>query len=150
MKIYLASKYGLHPVMRIWRDELESHGYTVTSRWINGDHEQKEGDFSDHDFNHRMATEDLEDVDKADVLVLYQPKEILGQGKGGRHVEFGFALSRRKLIIIVGERENVFNYRKGVICVESFQVLIPTLHIVKNVMQTKGWFDYIEDILIEE
>lgn len=108
-KIYLAARYRSRHIMRDWRAMLEAAGFIVTSRWINGGHDM-DTDASNDEQRHGLAMEDLEDIDAADVLVLWNPREHHGNGSGGRHVELGYALARRKPTIIVGERENVFHY----------------------------------------
>jgi len=126
MQVYLASKYHEHPRMREFRTILQEHGIDVTSRWIEGEHEAKEGR-DDHDLHAQFAREDLEDIDAADAVVMYQPKDIHGQGRGGRHVEFGYAFARAIPIIIIGDRENVFNYLEGVDVVSDIMAAITLL-----------------------
>lgn len=72
---------------------LESLGHVVTSTWL------KQTDAED-DATARM---DLADVDAAEMLLLWQPGEWASKGTGGRHVEFGYALARGKLLTIIAE-----------------------------------------------
>ena len=62
----------------------------------------------DH-FRHKFATDDLEDVLAAEVLMAFTEEPRSGNSRGGRHVELGIALGTgRHRIVIVGPRENVF------------------------------------------
>lgn len=109
MKLYLAAKYAEAHVMRAWRDVLHAEGHAVTARWIDGAHDMN--DLGEHDAQRtQFAEEDLEDIENADCLILWNPLQLHGQGRGGRHVEFGYAIARGKRIVIVGDRENVFHY----------------------------------------
>ena len=112
MKIYLAARYARYAEMQVYRGELEALGHTVTSRWIEGDHEI-DGEDPDPDECIRLALEDLIDLADADTLVCFteEPGASFEKGnRGGRHVEFGVALSADKRIIVVGYRENAFYY----------------------------------------
>lgn len=127
MKVYLAARYSRREELVTYRDDLNQLGKTIpgmylkaTSRWLNGSHQAEEigpnGQRSIPRNGHtyglarRFATEDLEDIDAADVVVCFTEEHIPGAntGRGGRHVEFGYALAKGKRIIIVGPIENVF------------------------------------------
>lgn len=117
-KIYLAARYSRNAEMRGVRDVLESlpgNNYTVTSRWIDL-HPDVVGDFSTSftadDLNTQpdrcapLGQHDLNDIDAADWVLNF----TCGTGgKGGRHVEFGYALATGKRLFVVGPRENVFH-----------------------------------------
>jgi hypothetical protein len=90
----------------------------VTARWLSGSHEAK-GDDSRETWA-EFAIDDLGDVDRAEVLVEFTQKpfittqylsyaELNVLKRGGRHVEFGYAYAKDKLLILVGPRENVFH-----------------------------------------
>lgn len=120
MKVYLASNYHSHPVMRDIRDRLSEYGIEVTSRWIEGNHEnlvemvQKKGTYekvnisSDPNESKRFAEEDLEDIDKAQILVFFSEDINPQRNRGGKHVEYGYALGKGKWVILVGSVKNVF------------------------------------------
>lgn len=91
--------------MREWRALLAEHGVTVTSRWINDEHSDRdESRYADY------ARVDLADIEAADAVIAYSPRENFRTGRGGRHVELGYALARGMRVILVGERENVFHW----------------------------------------
>jgi nucleoside 2-deoxyribosyltransferase len=125
-KVYLAARYQEHPRMRQWRKFLESSGFTVTSRWINGNH-SIDVDVERDVQSARFALEDLEDLDAADVMVLWNPPEHHGSGRGGRHVELGYALALGKPVMLIGIRENVFHWHKGVRVADSLTDAIDVL-----------------------
>lgn len=107
MKVYLAASYAHHPIMAEFASKLQELDIEVTSRWIYGYHEMVD-DSDAEAFNAWCATEDLEDVIACNVFVHFNIPGSLG--RGGRHIELGFALALGKKIVLVGARENVFHY----------------------------------------
>lgn len=93
--------------MREVREKLHRIGHTVTSRWINGEHELLEG--RDCAEMARFAQEDIEDLRKADMVLYFVPDSSHRQ-RGGRHVEFGIALALDIPIKVIGPKENVFHW----------------------------------------
>jgi hypothetical protein len=102
MKIYLAAKYDQMLKMREVRDHLVEDGHEVTAQWVDG----KEA----NDSATSAAIMDVEDVRRSDALLAFSnPRGTLHTG-GGRHVEFGIALERGMLLVVVGPRgEHVFH-----------------------------------------
>ena len=78
-------------------------GFTVTSRWIDL-REEVAADAA------KCAAIDHEDLDLADVLIAFGEEPRSTRSRGGRHVEFGYALAQRKQIILIAHRENVFAF----------------------------------------
>lgn len=121
MKIYLAARYSRRLEICQYRDELVALGHVVTSRWLNGTHEFTEGlsPTAAYEYRQQFSQEDIEDIREADAIVSFtEDPELHGKagGRGGRHVEFGFALGvnsathkSRFRVIVVGHRENVFH-----------------------------------------
>lgn len=111
---YFASRYSRHPELRGYRDQLTKalpHA-SVTSRWLDL-HDGKvpttappEALNADPSQWWPYALADLSDLEAADVLVSF-----LGHpgGKGGRHIEHGYAMAIGHRIAIIGDRENVFH-----------------------------------------
>lgn len=143
MKYYLAARYSRREELLRYAWHLEELGHEVTSRWIRGEHEMPEigdADTTDEAFNtvtderraeigKRFALEDLDDLMKAECLIAFteQPGQTKGRGRGGRHVELGFALALLSLrvsdsergqwmnqVVVIGPRENVFCCLDGV------------------------------------
>lgn len=115
IKVYLAARYSRNAEMREVRDILASFGMEVTSRWIDlhpdivGNHEESKGE----DALNRapkecapLAMHDLDDLARSNWVI-----NFTGQGgrRGGRHVEFGYALATGKRLFVVGPREHVFH-----------------------------------------
>lgn len=102
MKIYLAARFSLRPLMQEVAAALRGRGHEVTSRWIDTDHRW---DGEDRERASLLAQEDAEDIDEADALVLFTPP---GR-RGGCNCEFGIAAGLGKWLYVVGPRQNVFH-----------------------------------------
>lgn len=124
---YFAARYNRNAELRRYRDELEARWpgqVTVNSRWI----DQHGGDLLESLLPARLNSDpagcweaygraDIEDLHSADVVVSFTDEE--GGGKGGRHVEYGGALTTQihfgaPRMVIVGPRENLFHTAPGV------------------------------------
>lgn len=118
MRVYIAAPYAARRQALAYAQDLRGLGFDVTSSWVNEEHEIGPGTtgaapaLSDDEAGRHAAT-DLDDVDRADVLVLLTgaalglaPAEC---GSGGRHVETGYALAKGKWVVVVGEAENIFH-----------------------------------------
>jgi nucleoside 2-deoxyribosyltransferase len=124
-KIYLASRYQDHPLMREWRDLLASRGFVVVARWIEGNHEISGVD--DDKERVRFAQEDLADIQACDIVIMRSDPSFFRSGRGGRHVELGLAIAWGKRIVLVGERENVFHWLPQIDLVHSIASAISIL-----------------------
>ena len=112
MQIYLAGKITAKPTLKLARKELELQGHTIVSRWLDYTDESMD------DFKQKMyAFRDLDDIKKANCLILYTGDEPADGG--GREVEWGYCISRMSLPlrIIVGPKRNVFHQ----LCTHQFQ-----------------------------
>jgi nucleoside 2-deoxyribosyltransferase len=118
MKIYLAAGHNYIKHMVFTRQYYLDAGFEVTSRWIDG---------LESEANLNKAAElDIADVDAADALVAYN---LPGSSTtGGRHVEFGYAIAKRKIVILVGPPENVFHYHNNVVRCKSTKEAIGMLN----------------------
>jgi hypothetical protein len=114
-KIYVAGYLENTERMRHVRSLLQSHGFIVTSRWIDeGDDQAKrrlevwEGKIDEDPEKFAFfARRDLADIDEARFVVFFSA----GDGRmssGGRHIEMGYALAKGYPVVIIGPRENVF------------------------------------------
>lgn len=112
MKVYLAARYSRRLELAGYARELRDLGIEVTSRWLLGLHDTPPEGVAPEGVEHWRwcAEDDIADVDAADVLVaLTEPEgNVVGRGRGGRHVELGYAIARGKAVIVVAHRENVF------------------------------------------
>lgn len=127
MNIYLAARYGRRRQMQGIAQELESHGHLVTSRWIRGEHDSLDGD-ADPEQQGRWAEEDIEDIGAADVLLtITEDPGTPGAGRGGRHVELGYALGQGLPVLLVGPTEHVFHHHPRVVQCLSIADAIDTV-----------------------
>ncbi|MEM6327437.1 MAG: hypothetical protein AAF791_10000 [Bacteroidota bacterium] len=142
--VYLASRYSRNPEMREVRTRLESIGYTVTSRWINGDHQIDDEGLSveaSRAERERFAREDLEDLRSASICISFSEVPRSTNSRGGRHVEHGYALALGKRCIVVGPRENVFHCGLGVEVYENTDEMIAALTATSEAGETPGGSD---------
>jgi len=150
-KVYLASWYASRPQMREIAKDFQDSGITITSSWLDEKYSplMRTSDGTDEMLLER-ATEDMKDMDAADILVMNTPNEetynsvpIDILSRGGHHFEAGYFYGlilnqerdifdaqcegylnynpvRRKLII-VGKKENVFHFLPKVIFCNTWE-----------------------------
>jgi len=107
MRIYLAARYSRRLELCGYAAQLAELGHVVTSRWLAGDHEAADGT-TDSDLRARWAKEDLDDIDQSHMLLAFAEPSGTPHSRGGRHVEFGYALGRSMWVGVVGRPENIF------------------------------------------
>lgn len=116
-RIYLAARYSRRNEMRAFAQKLRERGLVVTSRWLDEDKPLNTHLGDDTDEFYREAAEiDLEDLRKADTIVFFAEDPHVGTPRGGRHVEFGYAIGLGKRLIVIGAHENIFHYLPAVQC----------------------------------
>ena len=127
-KVYLAARYSRREELCQYREHLRLAGVEVVGRWLDGgnqidevgkpigDHGEQlvEGDAACREaaeLRMKFAKDDVDDVAAADIVVSFteQPRQA-SNNRGGRHVEFGYALATGKKLFIVGPRENLFHW----------------------------------------
>ena len=114
MNVYLAARYPRREELLKYADELEDAGHYVVSSWLNGDDEVVENAGRYLSGASDVAAKDLEDLLQADVLISFTELAAIvpyldAAARGGRHVEFGYAIGTGKTLFIVGPTENVFH-----------------------------------------
>lgn len=116
-RIYIAARYSRRDEMKALARQLHERGFVVTSRWLDEDKplNTQLGDDSE-DFYRMTAEIDLEDVRKADTILFFAEDPKVGTPRGGRHVEFGYALGLGKRLLVIGGEENIFHYLPQVRC----------------------------------
>lgn len=111
MIVYIASRYSRKAEMLSLIPLLRQHNITVNSRWLNEPHSPGT---TLHEVSPAFCREtskvDLEDIDNCDTMVFFSEDPLVGTPRGGRHVEFGYALARRKRIVVIGGSENIFHF----------------------------------------
>lgn len=122
MNFYIAARFSRRHEANSIANFLQEMGHTITSRWAlpGSNHIMPAGmsaQASDAERT-RFATEDCEDVRACDVVVSLM-EEPRSNGRGGRHVEFGYALGLGKKLMIIGPRETVFHHLPDVMHFET-------------------------------
>lgn len=131
MKIYLAARYSRREELLGYARELEAMGHTITSRWLQGNHQiddrglSEEGSAAERT---RFAEEDLDDLLAAECCVSFTEAPRSASSRGGRHVEFGIALQAGHLCIVCGPRENVFHCLPQVVWFPDWPLTRHALH----------------------
>lgn len=110
MNYYLAGLLSRKDELAGYALQVEEAGDVVTSSWLTreGDHVGAPRLDYTSDRARAMATEDLADVERCDVLVLFTEERSVPQRGGGRFIEFGYARALGKRLVIVGDIENLF------------------------------------------
>ena len=151
LKIYLASRYSRREELCGYRSQLAELGHTVTARWLDGKHQidrngQPIGDDGESliegtgfsaglaadRMRVRFASQDLADLRDASCVISFTEAPDSPHSRGGRHVEFGYAVASRKSLIVVGYRENLFHYLPGVRFFEHWQECLDVLQPSPN------------------
>ena len=118
MKIYLAARYSRRIELCGYRVILKSYGHTITSRWLNGEHEALDA-IGTQANKAAWSFEDIEDIEEAEALFLFtEDADATRQGAGGRGgkwVEWGYALALCKRLVIIGPQpSNTFTAFPGI------------------------------------
>lgn len=109
MNIYLAARFSKQDEMRLVRQQLEERdGHRVTARWLDEVPYPAPEDQIPIHVMRQYAEYDLEDIENADAIVCFTEPARTGPTRGGRHVEFGYALALCRHIYVVGPVENIF------------------------------------------
>lgn len=123
MKIYLAAPYAARDILKDHLSFWQDHGYEVTCGWVKGTRPLGAASYGISEVSTQEEVEahalmDLEDVDRADAVVLYTAQYIAAAAgldpvahnltSGGRHVEVGYALAKDKPVVVIGPLENIF------------------------------------------
>lgn len=123
MKVYLAARFSKRHEVHAIGKVLQAHGHEVVSRWSfpNSDHVAPVGlsqQAADNE-RQRFAKEDLDDLDSCDwcISLMEEPRN---SSRGGRHVEFGYALAKGKRMTIIGPKETVFHHLENI---ESYETV---------------------------
>ncbi len=127
MKIYLAARFSRRIEMSKVADTLKEYGFEITARWVYGG----ETNLS----RTQVALLDLEDVDKADLVLSFTEKFGTETPGGGRHVEFGYGIAKGKKVVVIGDRECVFHHEPRV---EQYDTLDDWLSIYHCVVPKKA------------
>lgn len=112
MKVYIAHNFSARSWLPEVIRELEGAGHTCTSRWITNDEHVG--------ISTKAAIADLEDIDRADILLLYTDQPPTSRPARGKYTELGYAYAKGKNIFLIGEAEDcIFYVLPGVTRVKS-------------------------------
>lgn len=109
MKFYVSTRYGRRLDGEEIANRLLAEGHEVTSRWVWRNQPDDYEKCTNEEIC-ELALEDLEDIQLADALITLSEPSNNPYGRGGRHVEFGYALGLGKPVYVVGPMENIFHY----------------------------------------
>lgn len=128
MKIYTAAAWGRREEVKQVAAELEKVGVIITSHWLNepvppaGSKLEK--------WRRETALVDIEDIKAADMIVRFSdtdeaknplvPSALIS---GARMFETGFAWALGKPVVVVGGKQNVFDYLPNIIHVKDVKEL---------------------------
>ena len=126
--VYLAARYSRRLEVISYREELEEWGYAVQARWLSGDHQLEDNGAPVGE----TANQSLEDVNVADIVILFTEPPRSKRNRGGRHVAFGMALANNARVIVVGYRENIFHWLP---CVEFYPTWAAASAVLKTVVR---------------
>ena len=106
MKIYIAGFFDTRNRLKQIRDRLVGMGHQVNSHWL--DEVSKPTNMSEDLWFTKLALRDLADIFSSDLLIV---DTLDVTPRGGREVEFGFALGRfqDQQTWVVGPLRNVFH-----------------------------------------
>jgi nucleoside 2-deoxyribosyltransferase len=125
MKIYLAASFIRYQELRGYAAELRIAGHTVTSRWLEDNHQMN--DNTNPSQAAQFGLEDWADVKAADCVIVFTDPPRESTSRGGRHVEFGIALEAGKALVLIGDPENVFQWLPQVHRFQDFNDILERL-----------------------
>jgi hypothetical protein len=154
MKVYIASMFSDKDRVLARGKELEALGIECTSRWASETvpHNVTIQDCTE-EYLRETAVADIQDILRADVVVLTVPEDkllvdatVASSSRGGRHFESGFvyglALSQAfdggrptRELVILGKKENVFHYLDG----SGVTSIYPAIKIISTWEETKSY-----------
>ena len=109
-KWYFAGQFSRLEELAGYAAQARAAGLTVTSQWLDQDLGLGYAGGSD-EVGQMFAQRDLVDIAAADGFLFFAEDPSTGIPRGGRHCEFGVALSTAKTIELIAPcgRENVFH-----------------------------------------
>jgi nucleoside 2-deoxyribosyltransferase len=133
MKAYIAARYSQKNEMKQVADILhEKLGMEITSSWLQEPHIATiTMDELPIEEILSYAERDMQDIDNADIVILFSIDPLIASVRGGRHVETGYALAKQKPIYVVGPKENIFHELS---CFKHFSTIAELIVILKERM----------------
>ncbi len=103
--VYLAAPESYQAMMRQWRADLASLGYSVTSTWLDRDIPTDIDVATSLEYPD-WALQDLADIVRADAVISCT---LESTGRGGRHAEFGMGVAFGRRMVRIGPAEHLFH-----------------------------------------
>lgn len=134
MRVYLAGPWAARKsLVAEARGELRSAGFIVDCRWI--DFYEAAEDESHEAVVKREAENDLDDIEAADALLVYNPGGLISEGKA---FEQSWAYSIGMPVIIVGPYTNVFQRLDGITRVDTLPEAFGPLNEIRRSMNARN------------
>lgn len=110
VKVYLAARFSRKQELAEVADRLRTIDLDNIATWVTGAHDYT-GVPDEHipvQAQAEFAAEDLAEIHRADMVIVFTDEPGQGGSRGGKHFEAGFALALQKPMVIIGPLENVF------------------------------------------
>ena len=110
INLYLAARFSRKEEMAGVADRLRNVDLNNIATWVTGAHDYT-GVPDEHipvSAQADFAAEDLQEIHRADIVMVFTDPPGHGGSRGGKHFEAGFALALGKPIVVIGPLENVF------------------------------------------
>jgi nucleoside 2-deoxyribosyltransferase len=128
LSVYLASQYHLKNQTRQCAQDLRTAGIECTSVWLNEPHDPTSRLVSLHEnLKAQYAEQDLSDIQRADVFVVFSVPEDQPILRGGMVFETGYAHGIGKPIIVCGQKQHIFCWLSKIQQVESWSECLALL-----------------------
>ena len=109
--IYLAAAFRRKAEIAKYAATLRQMGFAIVSTWHDRLDDESDTEEASHEDLRKFAILDLDDLHQADQFILFN-----GVGRrGGRLVEFGYAVAYQLDIMIVGPKTTIFDHLPGII-----------------------------------
>ena len=125
-RVALIARLGRRPEMREIAKRLETMGHVMCSTWVQADDEDETLSARQKQYAALRNSDDLESAGVAIAFTEHPPMPP-GSERGGRHVDFGYALAVCKRVIVCGPRENIAYWHPKVEQVGSVAELLTLL-----------------------
>lgn len=120
MLAYIASNYESKNAIKKYVAELQISGVGVSSTWQDEPHSPQSGGLGGSDPTY-YAKRDLEEIDACDWFVIFSQEPTQATYRNGRNVELGYAIARKKNLLVIGPYENIFHYLPQFLHVQNWE-----------------------------
>jgi nucleoside 2-deoxyribosyltransferase len=142
LKVYIAAPFSWKNTTALEvNDRINEAGHIVTSSWL-AETLNPNATLEDagESYWRQVSQQDLDDIDAADVFVLMTIPPDQAKPRGGRHVEFGYAMAKKKFLLILGPRENIFHYLPRVCVCEDIRDVVTNLNAIATAQNLLGMY----------